>query len=158
MKKIQLIALIILGLVFGVQAQKHVKDADNTIILSEIESGNLSAKLSKDGKMEVFSITVMDEDHSCVTDFCGFSYNSKDKTYIENIKSLNNNLKAVLVTISGDVENCAVLKWESEGIKFTVYGIAPKIAYICVDGHGHGILSKKDMEVLSAWIDELEIK
>ena len=156
MKKIQFIALIILGLVFGAQAQ--VKEADNAIILSKIESGNLSAKLSKDGKVEVFSVTIMDEDHSCVTDFCGFSYNSKDKKYVENIKSLNSNLKEVLKTISGDVENCAVLKWESEGIKFTVYGIAPKIAYICVDGHGHGILSKKDVEKLSNWIDGLEVK
>jgi len=153
MKKIQFIALIILGMVFGVQAQV----SDDTIVLSEVEAGNVHMKLLKDGNSEVFSITVIDEDHSCVVDFCGFVYNNKEKTYKENIESLNRSLKAIAATL-GDVERCAVLKWENEGIKFTVYGIAPNVAYICVDGHGHGILSKEDIVKLSAWVDGLKIK
>jgi hypothetical protein len=153
MKKVQLIALMILGLVFGVQAQV----SDDIIVLSEVEAGNVNMKLSNDGKSEVFSITVIDEDHSCVVDFCGYVYNNKEKTYKENIEGLNRSLKAIDTTL-GNVEKCAVLKWENEGIKFTVYGIAPNVAYICVDGHGHGILSKENIEKLSTWIDGLTIK
>ena len=153
MKKIQIIALLVLGLVFGAQAQ----DSDKAIVLSEVEAGNINAKLSKDGKTEVFSVTVIDEDHSCVVDFCGFSYNNKDKDYKQDIKTLNSNLKAILTTLDGDIESCAVLKWESKGIKFTVYGIAPNVAYICVDGHGHGILSKENVKTVSNWIDGLSI-
>ena len=152
MKKVQFIALIILGLVFGVQAQ----ESDKAIVLSEVDAGSINAKLSKDGATDVFSITLMDEDHSCVVDFCGFTYNNKDKSYKEDIASLSSNLKAVYATL-GDVEDCAVLKWESKGVKFTVYGIAPNVAYICVDDHGHGILSKKNVLKFSTWIDGLDI-
>lgn len=152
MKKIQIISLLILGLVFGVQAQ----NSDKNIILSEVDAGNISMKLSKDGSSEVFSVVVKDEDHSCVVDYCGFTYSNKDKSYKGNIKLLNNNLKTILSTL-GDVEKCAVLKWEGEGIKFTVYGIAPNVAYICVDGHGHGIMSKNDVKKVSTWIDSLKM-
>jgi len=152
MKKVQFIALIILGLVFGVQAQ----ESNKAIVLSEVSAGNINAKLSKDGGTDVFSITVIDEDHSCVVDFCGFTYSNKDKSYKGNVEKLNSNLKAIYATL-GDVEKCAVLKWESKGIKFTVYGIAPNVAYVCVDGHGHGILSKASILKFSTWIDGLDI-
>lgn len=154
MKKIKLIALLLLVIVFGVQAQHSNKE----IILSDVVAGSIHGKLSKDGKAEVFSITVVDEDHSCVVDFCGFSYNNKNKTYKHNIEVLNNNIKEVLSTLDGEIESCAVLKYEGKGIKFTVYGIAPTVAYICVDGHGHGILSKEDLKAVTNWIDSLKIK
>ena len=154
MKKIKLFTLIILGLVFGVQAQ----DSTKSIILSEVEAGNFHAKLSKDGNIDVFSVTVIDEDHSCVVDFCGITYNNKQKDFKQNIKILNNNLKDILTTLNKDIENCAVLKWESKGLKFTVYGIAPNVAYVCIDGHGHGILSKDDIKKISNWIDGLVLK
>ncbi len=155
MKKIQFIALIILGLVFGVQAQKQVPQ--KSIILSEVKASNVNMKLSKDGNTEVFGITVIDEDHSCVVDLCGITYSNRDKTYKEDIKILKNNLKEINATL-GNVEKCAVLKWESKGIKFTVYGIAPNVAYICVDGHGHGIMSKDDVKKVYTWIEGLDIK
>ncbi len=154
MRKVSLIALVILGMVFGVQAQ----NSDNSITLSEVQAGNVTLKLSKNGKLEVFSIVVEDEDHSCVADFCGFSYNNKNKSYKHNITTLSNNLKEVYKTLGHVEKQCDVLKWETEGIKFTVYGIAPNVAYICVDGHGHGIMSKEDVKKVSDWIETLDIK
>ena len=154
MKKIQLIALLVLGLVFGVQAQ----NSNNSITLSEVQAGNVTLKLSKDAKVEVFSIIVVDEDHSCVADLCGFSYDNKHKSYKHNISTLSNNLKEIYKTLGNVKKQCDILKWETEGIKFTVYGIAPNVAYICVDGHGHGIMSKDDVKKVSDWIETLDIK
>lgn len=155
MKKVQYFTLILIGLVLGLQSQTQAQETDKSIILSELETGCVHMKLSKDGKNEVFGVTVIDEDHSCVVDFCGFTYNNEDKSYKEDVSVLNNNLKEIYSKL-GNVEKCAVLKWDSKGIKFTVYGIAPNVAYICVDGHGHGILSKEDVKKAYTWIDDLK--
>lgn len=145
--------MLALGFSFSLQAQ----NSKNEILVSEVAIENITAKLTEDNGKKLFQITVKDEDHSCVVDYCGIYYSEKDKDYSKNIETLSNNLKDIYKTL-GDVEKCAVLKWEGKDIKFTVYGIAPDVAYICVDGHGHGTISKEGVKMLYSWMDSLEHK
>jgi len=153
MKKI----LFSLFLITGSLVAIHAQTTENSKLISEIITGNVGAKLSISDGNEVFFISVKDEDHSCVVDICGIYYSETEETYEENILSLGRNLKEIYNTL-GKVEDCAVLKWNNVGVKFTVYGIAPNVAYVCIDDHGHAILSKKDIEKLYKWIDSLEKK
>jgi hypothetical protein len=153
MKNLLLLIVSVLGPFINLSAQ----DYNNEKIVSEIIIDNIDAKLTINDGTDLFHITIKDEDHSCVADICGVCYSEEDKDFKQNIKVLRNNLVDIYHSI-GNLKNCDIKKWENEGIKFTVYGIAPDIAYICIDGHGHGTISKDGVKKFYTWIDTLNDK
>jgi hypothetical protein len=152
MKKV----LIIIMLFVGAHTTSHAQtNTENDKLISEVHAGLVSMKLTTTDGHENFHITVKDEDHSCVVEFCGIFYSDKKESYTRSIEELSNILKEINKTIDSEIEKCAVIKWSGTDIKFTVYGIAPDVAYVCIDEHGHAILSHSQVKILYTWIDNL---
>ena len=61
MKNAKYIILVLLSLTFGISAQSQPSNSSDMIIVSDLQIGNVFAKLSSNDGNEIFEITVKDE-------------------------------------------------------------------------------------------------